>query len=55
MCDTLNCSQECCPVRRGKERKQQLQWEERDSQTDGEDRPVWQVCVTVHTHHAKLM
>lgn len=60
MGDTLNWSQECYPVRRGKKgRKQQWEGEERERETERErergqeDKPVWQVCVTVHSPSCK--
>lgn len=60
-CNTLNCWQECYPVRRGKEGENNNCSGRRENVTDRkrergqEDKQVWQVCVTVHNHHAKLM
>lgn len=56
--DTLNCSQECYPVRIGKRNEATMEkGGERDTQTERqrgrEDKPVWQVCVTVRNPSCK--
>lgn len=56
--DTLNCRQECYPVRIGKRNEATIEkGGERDTQTERqrgrEDKPVWQVCVTVRNPSCK--
>lgn len=61
MGDTLNCSQECYPVRGKNGRKKQSEMGgekerggvESKRERGQEDKPVWQVCVTVHSPSCK--